>query len=47
LAQKGTKYNFEARSSESRTAPLNIAMYVCLHVTARLPLDGISVKFDI
>jgi hypothetical protein len=47
LVQKGTKDNFEARSSESRNAPINIAMCVCLHVSARLPLDGISVKFYI
>jgi len=45
--QKGNKDNFEARSSESRKAPFSIAMYVCLYVSARLPLDGMSVKFDI
>jgi len=39
--QKGTKDDFGARSSDSRKAPINIAMYVCLHVSAQPPLDGI------
>jgi hypothetical protein len=43
----GQKVEFVGAFTKLRKATINFVMSVCLYGTARLPLDGFFMKFDI